>query len=45
MAEKKQCTTCNGQGGWWETGNSKKNAPPKRWIKCNTCGGSGSVPA
>ena len=43
MGKKDPCPTCNGQGGWWETGNSKKDAPPKRWIKCRRCNGTGVV--
>jgi hypothetical protein len=41
MAKKDSCRTCNGQGGWWETGNSTPSTTPKRWVKCSDCSGTG----
>lgn len=38
---RESCSTGNGQGGWWETGNSTRNTPPNRWITCSTCNGTG----
>lgn len=42
MAKKLTCRGCNGEGGWWETGNGKefKN---RRWRTCPTCNGTGTV--
>lgn len=37
------CGTCGGSGGWWDYGNGKKGAPPKKWVKCHACAGRGTV--
>lgn len=38
---KDPCDTCNGQGGWWDHGNGQVGKPPKQWIKCYDCNGTG----
>jgi DnaJ-class molecular chaperone len=38
----KKCSGCNGEGGWWDTGNGQK-FKNRRWIKCPTCNGTGKA--
>lgn len=37
--KKQPCPTCNGEGGWWETGNGGK-FKNRRWVTCWACKGS-----
>jgi hypothetical protein len=30
---KRPCPTCNGEGGWWDTGNGEK-FKNRRWVTC-----------
>jgi len=36
----KPCTGCDGNGGWWDTGNGEK-FKNRRWVKCLACNGTG----
>jgi DnaJ-class molecular chaperone len=36
---KRPCPTCNGEGGWWDTGNGEK-FKNRRWVTCTTCKGN-----
>jgi DnaJ-class molecular chaperone len=38
VPRRQKCPKCNGNGGWWDTGNGKRI---KQVVSCDLCGGSG----